>query len=153
MGVSEAAAMDLLRQDGLVEESSSGVDRTANMFRETFGLSESAARVAADGRDGRSARSVSEVARRSAARPEPGDAWKLVARIEEFASDLCRRGVPEEEAVRTAAFAVFEAAPDSLQDWVAAVAGRRWPGLWWRQGSSGGNKGSSSGWTSGTVHG
>jgi hypothetical protein len=67
---------------------------------------------------------------RSSAGPEPGDAWKLVAKIEEFASDLCRRGVSEEKALREAAFALFEAAPDSVQDWVAVVADRRWPGLW-----------------------
>lgn len=88
------------------------------------------ARRAVDGRDGRSVRSVSEVAGQSSERPEPGDAGKLVTKIEEFASDLCRRGVSEEKALRDAAFAVFEAAPDSLQDRVAAVAGRRWPGLW-----------------------
>jgi hypothetical protein len=54
-------------------------------------------------------------ARTTVARPEPGDAWKLAAKIEEFASDLCRRGVSEEKALRDAAFAVFEAAPDSCR--------------------------------------
>jgi hypothetical protein len=74
-------------------------------------------------------RPVSEVAARSSTGPEPGDAWKLVAKIEEFASDLSRPGVSEENALRDAAFAVFEAAPDALQDW---VTGRRWRGLWRR---------------------
>jgi hypothetical protein len=75
----------------------------------------------------------------------------MVGKIEQLAANLCRRGVSEEKALREAAFAVFEAAPDSLQDWVAAVAGRRWPGLWGRPASGG--KGSSSGPMGGTVHG
>lgn len=113
-GLSEASALDLVRADGLVEESGvdgSGIDGLAGSLGNIFGLSEAAARVASRGRG-----SVSEVAVRSSAGPEPGDAWKLVAKIEEFASDLCRRGVPEEKALREAAFALFEAAPDSLQD-------------------------------------
>jgi hypothetical protein len=73
---------------------------------------------------------VSEVAVRSSASPQPGDALGLVGRIEELAAGLCRRGVSGERALREAAFAVFEAAPDSLQNWVAVVADRRWPGLW-----------------------
>jgi hypothetical protein len=116
-------------------------------------MSEGAARVAADGRGGPSPRPVSEVAGRSSAAPQPGDALRLVGKIEELAADLCRRGVSEEKALRDAAFAVFEAAPDSLQDWVAAVAGRRWPGLWNPSSSSGSNTDSSSGRTSGTVGG
>jgi hypothetical protein len=153
-GLSEASALDLVRADGLVEESGvdgsgvhgSGVDGLAGPLGNIFGLSEAAARVASRGRG-----SVSEVAVRSSAGPEPGDAWKLVAKIEEFASDLCRRGVPEEKALREAAFALFEAAPDSLQDWVAAVADRRWPRLWGRSRSTSGSKDTFSGRTSGTV--
>lgn len=49
------------------------------------------------------------------------------------------------------AFALFEAAPDSLQDWVAAVADRRWPRLWGRSRSTSGSKDTFSGRTSGTV--
>jgi hypothetical protein len=154
VGLSEASALDLVRADGLVEESGvdgsgvhgSGVDGLAGPLGNIFGLSEAAARVASRGRG-----SVSEVAVRSSAGPEPGDAWKLVAKIEEFASDLCRRGVPEEKALREAAFALFEAAPDSLQDWVAAVADRRWPRLWGRSRSTSGSKDTFSGRTSGTV--
>jgi hypothetical protein len=66
-----------------------GLIGLAGSLGNIFGLSEAAARVASRGRG-----SVSEVAVRSSAGPEPGDAWKLVAKIEEFASDLCRRGVP-----------------------------------------------------------
>ena len=83
-GLSEASALDLVRADGLVEESGvdgSGIDGLAGSLGNIFGLSEAAARVASRGRG-----SVSEVAVRSSAGPEPGDAWKLVAKIEEFAS-------------------------------------------------------------------
>src|SRR5215204_6230174 len=93
-------------------------------------MSEGAARVAADGRGGPPVRPVSEVAVRSSAGPQPGDALRLVGKIEELAAGLCRRGVSEEKALREAAFAVFRVAPDeSTQDWVAQVTGRRWPGL------------------------
>ena len=78
-GLSEASALDLVRADGLVEESGvdgSGIDGLAGSLGNIFGLSEAAARVASRGRG-----SVSEVAVRSSAGPEPGDAWKLVAKI------------------------------------------------------------------------
>jgi hypothetical protein len=152
MGVSEAAAMDLLHEDGLLPTTKR--DQLTDMFRKVFGMSEGAARVAADGRGGPSPRPVSEVAGRSSAGPEPGDAWNLVAKIEELASDLCRRGISKENALREAALAVFEAAPDeSTQDWVAQVTGRRWPGLWGRSSATSGSKGSSYGRTSRTVRG
>jgi hypothetical protein len=145
-GLSEASALDLVRADGLVE--GSGVDGLAGSLGNIFGLSEGAARAASRGRG-----SVSEVAVRSSAGPQPGDALRLVGKIEELAAELCHRGVSEEKALRDAAFAIFQAAPDSLQDWVAQVASRRWPGLWGRSGSTSGSKGSSSGLTSGTVRG
>jgi hypothetical protein len=152
MGVSESAAMDLLHEDGLLPITEH--DQLTGMFRKVFSMSEGAARVAADGRGGPSPRPVSEVAGRSSAAPQPGDALRLVVKIEELAADLCRRGVSEEKALREAAFAVFESAPDDQnQDCVAQVAGRRWPGLWGRSSSINGGKGSSSGRTSGTVPG
>jgi hypothetical protein len=77
---------------------------------------------------------VSEVAVPSSAGPQPGDALQLVGKIQELAAG--RRGVSEEKALREAAFAVFESAPDSLQDWVAQVMGRRWPWLWGRSSST-----------------
>jgi hypothetical protein len=152
LGLTHNAAVAALHEDGLLATTEH--DQLTRTFREVFGMSEGAARVAADGRGGPPVRPVSEVTVRSVARPEPGDAWKLVAKIEEFASDLCHRGVSEEKALRDAAFAVFEAAPDSLQDWVAAVADRRWPGLWGPPRSSrSGQNDSPSGRTSGTVRG
>ena len=79
---------------------------------------------------------------------------RLAGKIEELTANLCRRGVSEEKALREAAFAVFQAAPDDqTQDWVAHVTGRRWPGPWGRSGSTSGGKGSSSGRISGTVRG
>jgi hypothetical protein len=146
-----------VRADGLVEESGvdgsgvhgSGVDGLAGPLGNIFGLSEAAARVASRGRG-----SVSETAGRSSAAPQPGDALRLVGKVEELAASLCRRGVSEEKALREAAFAVFEATRDeSIQDWVARVMGRRWPRLWGRPGSTIGGKGNSSGPMGGTAHG
>jgi len=54
----------------------------------------------------------------SSAGPQPGVALQRVGKVQELAAGLCRRGVSEEKALREAAFAVFESAPDSLQDWV-----------------------------------
>jgi hypothetical protein len=144
-GLSEQSAMNLLAEDGLLPTSDH--DRSVTMFRTTFGLSESGAEIAARGRGGRSVRPVSE-AEWSSARPQPGDALQLVSKIEELASDLCRRGVPEEKALREAAFAVLRVAPDDwTQEWAAKVIEHRWPALWTDSGSSG------SGRASGTVHG
>jgi hypothetical protein len=144
-------AMRALEQDGAIPLSE---DEKLGRFQNIFGLSKSEARRAVHGHGGSSVRPVSESAGRSSAGPQPGDALRLVGKIEELAANLCRRGVYEEKALREAAFAVFEAAPnESTQDWVAQVAGRRWPGLWERPGSSGGDTGSSSGRTSGTVRG
>jgi hypothetical protein len=43
----------------------------------------------------------------------------------------CAAAASGEKALREAAFAVFEFAPDDqTQDWVAQVTGRWWPGLW-----------------------
>jgi hypothetical protein len=151
-GLSESAALAAVQQDGLVQLSEH--DQLARTFREVFDMSESAARVAADGRGGPSVRPVSQVAGRSSAGPQPGDALQMIGKIEELAADLCRRGVSEERALQEAAFAVFQGAPDDqTQEWVAQVTGRRWPGLWRHSGSTSGGKDSSSGQTSGNVRG
>ncbi|MGE5784445.1 MAG: hypothetical protein ACM3ZE_07630 [Myxococcales bacterium] len=127
--------MRALEQDGAIPLSED--EKLARRFQNIFGLSESEARRAVHGHGGSSVRPVSESAGRSSA-PQPGDALRLVGKIEELAANLCRRGVSEEKALREASFAVFEAAPDeSTQDWVAQVTGRRWPGLWRRPCPSG----------------
>ena len=145
LGLSEAAAMNALVEDGVITLSED--EQLARRFSKLFGLSEAEARRAVAGRDGPTVRTVSETVGPASGAPQPGDALRLVGKIEELAADLCSRGVSGEKALREAAFAVFEAAPDSLQDWVAQVTGRRWPGLWGRPGSGGGNTGSSSGRT------
>jgi hypothetical protein len=135
LGLSEESAMRALEQDGAIPLSED--EKLAWRFQNIFGLSESEARRAVHGHGGSSMPPVSESAGRSSAARQPGDALRLVGKIEELAANLCRRGVSEEEALREAAFAVFEAAPDDqTQEWVAQVTGRRWPGLWRRPGSS-----------------
>jgi hypothetical protein len=148
-GLSEPAAMNALVEDGVITLSED--EQLARRFSKLFGLSEAEARRAVAGRDGPTVRTVSETAGPASGAPQPGDALRLVRRIEELAAGLCYRGVSVEKALREAAFAVFEAAPDSLQDWIAVVVDRRWPGLWVRRGSTSGGKGNSSGRTSGSV--
>jgi hypothetical protein len=134
-GLSEQSAMRALEQDGAIPLSED--EKLARRFQNIFGLSESEARHAVPGHGGSSERPVSETAGRPSAGPQPGDAVRLVRRIEELAADMCRCGVSEEKALREAAFQVFRAAPDgATQEWVAQVTGRRWPGLWGRRGSS-----------------
>jgi len=135
-GLSESRALAAVQQDGLLPTTEH--DQLTRTFREAFGMSEGAARVAADGRGGPPMRPVSKVAVRSSAGPQPGDALQLVGEIEELVADLCRRGVSEEKALREAAFAVFPAAPnDGLQDWVTRLVEHHWPGLWTGSDSSG----------------
>jgi hypothetical protein len=134
-GLSEPAAMNALVEDGVITLSED--EQLARRFSKLFGLSEAEARRAVAGRDGPTVRTVSETARRASGAPQPGDALRLVGKIEELMANLCRRGVSEEKALREAAFAVFQAAPDDqTQDWVAHVTGRRWPGPWGRSGST-----------------
>src|SRR5512133_1130649 len=108
LGLSEESAMRALEQDGAIPLSED--EKLARRFQNIFGLSESEARRAVHGHGGSSVRPVSESAGRSSA-PQPGDALRLVGKIEELAANLCRRGVSEEKALREASFAVFEAAP------------------------------------------
>jgi hypothetical protein len=151
-GLSEQSAMRALEQDGAIPLSED--ENLARRFQNIFGLSESEARRAVDDHGGSSVPPVSESAGRSSAAPQPGDALRLVVKIEELAADLWRRGVSQEKALREAAFQVFRAAlDDRTQEWVAQVTGRRWPGLWERSSLTNGSKGSSSRRTSGTVHG
>jgi hypothetical protein len=148
IGLSESQALETLRRDGLVE--TRDYDRTVNMFRNVFGLSEATATRAAEGRDGLSRRPASgprSEPGRSSSRPEAGDAFRVVRKIEELAAGMCS-GVSEEKALREAAFAVIRAAPDDwTQEWAAKVIEHRWPALWTGSGSSG------SGRATGTVHG
>jgi hypothetical protein len=146
LGLSEQSALRAMEQDGQITLSED--ERQARMFSEVFGLSPSGARRAVEGRDGPSRRPASgpvAEAGRSSSRPEPGDALRVVRKIEELAAGMCS-GVSEEKALGEAAFAVFRGAPDDwTQEWVAKVIEHRWPALLTGSGSSG------SGGTSGTV--
>jgi hypothetical protein len=106
-------------------------------FKSSFGLSEQAAQIAADGHDGPSRRPASGSAGRWSAKPEPGDALSMVARVEGLAADTAGRGGSYKGAVKAAVWQLFEAAPNEVwQDWIAGVAGRRWPWLYPNSGSS-----------------
>jgi hypothetical protein len=148
LGLSEQSSLRAMEQDGQITLSEG--ERRARMFSEVFGLSPSGARRAVEGRDGPSRRPASgpvAEAGRSSSRPEPGDALRVVRKIEELAAGMCS-SVSEEKALREAAFAVFRVAPDDwTQEWVAKVIEHRWPALLTGSGSSG------SGRTSGTVRG
>ena len=68
MGLSESAALNALREDGLLPTTEH--DQLTRAFRGVFRMSEGAARVAADGRGGPSVRPVSQVAGRPAVSAE-----------------------------------------------------------------------------------
>lgn len=128
LGLSESSAMNALVEDGVLRVPER--DQFVGTFRE-LGLSESAAETAARGRERPSSlRSASESSR-SSWRPEPGDALTLVARIQKEADSLVGRGVEETTALRESVYAAVSHMPTAvLADWVAAVAGRRWPALY-----------------------
>jgi hypothetical protein len=89
--------MDALVEDGVVRLSEE--EKLARSFRETWGLSEVQAEIAVQGRDGPSRRASSTpVSEAEAAnlRPDPAYIGHVIRKIEEVASDLCRRGVSEE---------------------------------------------------------
>jgi hypothetical protein len=157
----EAASTAALGRDP--KPSADPRERTVAAFQ-ALGLSEGAAEIAADGRDGPSRRaSGTPVSEAEAAnlRPDPAYIGHVVRKIEEVASDLCRRGVPEEKALRESAFELMRVMPnDQLADWVARIAAFRWPQLYPSSGSSSGGtvsesparKPGSSGRRSRTVH-
>jgi hypothetical protein len=108
-GLSEAAAMNALVEDGVITLSED--EQLARRFSKLFGLSEAEARRAVAGRGGPTVRTVSRVldqrrGRRSRGTPAVG--------VEDRGA--CSRPVSsrclEEKALREAAFAVFQAAPD-----------------------------------------
>ncbi len=105
-----------------------------------MGLSEDAAEVAADGRDGPSPRPVSETSGQSPAaaisRAE-GRKRRLISIIERWAADIRGRGdmvvyegeSREEASLRTAYGKVILEADQLNGVWVAEVARERWPWL------------------------
>jgi hypothetical protein len=121
--------MRALEQDGAIPLSED--EKLARRFQTIFGLNEREARRAAHGHGGSSVEPVSESAGPSSAAPQPGDALRLVGKIEELAANLCRRGVAEDKALRDAAFEVMRCMPDERSaDWVVRVASRFWPSIY-----------------------
>jgi hypothetical protein len=137
LGMSSEAAMESLRESGWLPPESDR-DRLARSLRETWGLSEAAAEVAAHGRDGSSARSMSEAPSLSSLRPNPSNIRYVVGAIEEIASGLCHEGVAWDKPLREAAVKVMLKVPDDrTADWVARIAHRFWPQIYSDSGSSG----------------
>jgi hypothetical protein len=86
-GLSEQGAMRALEQDGAIPLSDD--EKLARRFQNIFGLSESEARRAVHGHGGSSVPPVSESAERSSAAPQPGDALRLVGKIEKLSRLAC----------------------------------------------------------------
>jgi hypothetical protein len=130
-GLSEAAAMNALVEDGVITLSED--EKFARSFQETWGLSRAAAEIAARGRDGgsRAASSGVSVAELAALRPDPANVMHVVAAIEELATELRGRGFSEGKARYEAAFALMHVVRDErAADWIVKVAEARWPGVW-----------------------
>ena len=94
-GLSEAAAMNALVEDGVITLSED--EQLARRFSKLFGLSEAEARRAVAGRDGgsRSATSGVSVAELAGLRPDPANTRLVVAAIEELTTELRGRGFSE----------------------------------------------------------
>ena len=158
LGLTHDAAVAALQEDGLLPTTEH--DQLTRTFRAVFGMSEGAARIAADGRGGLSVRPVSEIVGRPTAGPKSGDNDRLIRIIEAWAQDLRAHGqlcvergeTRELAALREAFYKVFSGAQNDVQAlWVIRVVESRWPELLTRPSGSG-NKGGI-GRTSGTVRG
>jgi hypothetical protein len=136
LGLTESAAMNALVEDGVIRLSEE--EKLARSFRDTWGLSEAQAEIAARGRDsGPSSRPVSESL--AGLRPDPANIPLVVAKVEELATEQRSRGASVERALYEAAFAVMHAQLDErTADWVVKVVEKRWPGVWARMGRSSG---------------
>jgi hypothetical protein len=149
LGLTESAAMNALVEDGVITLSED--EQLARTLRHTFGLSEQAAEIAARGGGGPSSRPVSEA---SSSWLKPGDNQRLIALVEQWASDIRFRGGPAlihdgesraRASVREAYFKVCDAAQNDVQKlWIHTVVESQWPRLLAPLlPRSGGNKGSS----------
>ncbi len=123
IGLSEAAAMQALRDDGLLQESAH--DRAVEMYR-SLGLSGAAADVAASGRDG-GRRSVSE---RSGAGDLQTNADALKRKVTELAETYMRQGEGQLRAYERAAQQVLKVMGSGQQLWAVANILEGWrPGV------------------------
>lgn len=136
IGLTEAAAIETMINDGVITLSDH--DQFARAFRKTWGLSEAGAQVAADGRDGPTARRVAEVRGGSSAALQPGDNDRLISLVEQWQQDLLARGqlciergeTRELAALREAYGKVFLAAQNDMQRlWISTVVKAHWPAL------------------------
>ena len=137
LGLSEQAAIEVLRDDGLIPMSDHDC-LVANFMR--LGLSASEAETAAHGRGPRLVRDMT--------RPSPGatvgetlqdNRRRLIENIERIAYDIRQSGATlglwngesrEQASLREAYYQAFRLAPDDATKlWVIAVVESRWPGL------------------------
>jgi hypothetical protein len=144
VGLSESAAMQALRDDGVLARDAAArgaarsVDpereRLAEAFRE-LGLSEAVAGAAADGRDGPSRGSQSGVAESlSAVQAENA---RLIETVEHLAAAKRQQGVgvrrgetADQVALRSAAWAVIGKMPNpAMKLRVAMALEAKWPGV------------------------
>jgi hypothetical protein len=137
-GLSEQSAMNLLRQDGLLPTSDD--DRVVSMFRNTFGLGEEGARLAAGGRGPRPVRgTTAQPSAVTVAETLPDNRKRLIENIEGIAreirwsgSSLCLwNGESREQASLRAAYykALDVAEDDATKLWVIGVVKSCWPRL------------------------
>lgn len=123
IGLSESAAMQALRDDGLLQESAH--DRAVEVYR-SLGLSDAAAEVAASGRDG--------VRRPLSERSGDGDLQAnvdaLKRKVIELAETYMHQGEPELRAYERAARQVLDASRSGQLLWTVANILEGWrPGV------------------------
>jgi hypothetical protein len=133
-GLSGQAAMNLLRQDGLLPTSDD--DRVVSMFRTTFGSGEEGARVAADGR-GPCPVSGTTAKPSAVAETLADDRQRLIENIERIAYHIRQSGTAlclwngesrEQASLRAAYYKVLEVAEeDATKLWVIRVVKSHWP--------------------------
>jgi len=127
LGLTEAAAMNALVEDGVIRLSEE--EKLARSFRETWGLSEAQAEIAVRGRDGGSSpRPVSEA---SSSWLKPGDNERLISIIEQWRQDLVAHGqlcVERGETRELAALGLYVASDLGVRLFRRSLDGGTW--LW-----------------------
>jgi hypothetical protein len=137
LGLSEQAAMDVLREDGLLPPESDHDRLVANFMM--LGLSASEAEVAAVGRDGTRRRHVGAPPSTASIAERTAENRALVSTVQELAeAALARDNVQrrtgetrELAAVREAAWKVIIRLPATVAAtmWAARVVEAAWPGV------------------------
>jgi hypothetical protein len=138
LGLSESAALDALREDGLLP-SASDHDRLVETFKD-LGLSQSAAETAAHGRGPRPVNGMAaQSTAATVAETLQNNRRRLIENIERIAYDIRQSGSTlclwngesrEQASLREAYYEAFRLAPDdATKSWVLDVVESRWPGL------------------------